>query len=236
MQNIYTHKKNFTGSTVTLTGDEHHHATRSCRVKIGEVICVTDGCGKRVEARIISIDSHSLTAEVGRDISGAGEPACEITVALSMIKPSRFEIAIEKCTELGAVRFVPLITERCTVKPGGVRLDRLRKIACEAARQSGRSLIPEIIPPVDIMEYFSYGESYILVAAASATMSMEKALKSITGRQAFTLAIGPEGDFTGGELKHLTACGAVLFSLGGLTLITETAAITATALAVNTML
>ena len=140
MQNFYTSKDNFTDKTVRLSGEEHHHATRSCRVKIGEIIGVTDGCGKRVYARIGVIDSQSLTAVIERDVSDVGEPDSEITVAISVIKPARFEIAVEKCTELGVRHFVPLLTERCEQDISNrLKIERLSRIALEAAKQSGRS-------------------------------------------------------------------------------------------------
>ena len=152
MQNFYSNSANFTTDTVILTGEEHHHATRSCRVKIGECIGVTDGRGKRVEARIKTIDSNTLTAEIERDVSGAGELTVEISVALALIKPARFEFAVEKCTELGARRFIPVIANRCMVKPDRIKTTRLRQITREAAKQSGRSWIPEILQPIELEE------------------------------------------------------------------------------------
>jgi len=235
MQNFYTNKNNFTGSTVTLTGEEYHHATRSSRVKIGEVIGVTDGCGRRVEARISSIDSRSLTAVIERDASGVGESVVKITVALSLIKPSRFEIAVEKCTELGAVRFVPLMVKRCTVKPESVKLNRLRRIVREAAKQSGRSLVPEVTPPVDIKSAFSSGKGEIIIATLTTPHSLINILDTISSKRHIALVIGPEGDFTDDELNYLGDCGAVTFTLGELILRSETAAIAATAQIVNLM-
>ena len=82
MQNFTADRLKFTDTTVILTGEEHHHATRSCRVRIGELIGVTDGFGKRVVARIEAIDSRTLTAVIERDVSGDGEPSLEITLIL----------------------------------------------------------------------------------------------------------------------------------------------------------
>ncbi len=229
MQNFFTDSVHFSNDTVTLTGEEHHHATRSCRVKTGELIGVTDGRGKRVEARIEAIDSSTLTAVIERDVSGFGEPAVEITLALSIIKPARFELAVEKCTELGARRFIPVIAQRCMVKPDRINTERLRRIAREAAKQAGRSWIPEIAEPVELSEFDAPVNCRLLVASMNTESDIGKVLQQIRQAASLTIVIGPEGDFTGEELELLTQKGALLFSLGGLTLRSETAAIAATA-------
>ena len=239
MQNFYSERKNFIANKVTIVGKEHHHATRSCRVKPGEVIGITDGCGRRVAARIESIESDNLTAVIERDISGIGEPVTDIIMALSLIKPSRFELALEKCTELGAGQFIPLLTERCGYKPECLRSERLLRIVFEAAKQSGRSRVPSINSPVDLKELFGKKEPAdvkgkpVFVAVRLAEKSLEDALSSFMGVKALTLVIGPEGDFTDIELEYMKSIGAIPFSLGGLTLRSETAAIIATALSVS---
>ena len=233
MQNFFTESSCFTETKVTLTGEEHHHATRSCRVKTGEIICVTDGCGKRVEARIQSIDSTSLTAEIVRDLSGIGEPAADITVALAVINPARFEIAVEKCTELGVRRIIPVEARRCTVKPDRLKLDRLRRIACSAAKQSGRSRVPDILYPVRMDEFAAQAVFPVMAAWKDAEYDFEKAFMKVEDKTEITIIIGPEGDFTEQEFGLLKKKWGVFFSLGGLTLRSETAAITAAALFVN---
>ena len=233
MQNFFTESSHFTEATVTLTGDEHHHATRSCRVKTGEIICVTDGCGKRVEARIEAIDSTSLTAVIVRDLSGIGEPAADITVALAIINPARFEIAVEKCTELGVRRIVPVIARRCTVKPDRLKLDRLRRIAGEASKQSGRSWVPDILYPVGMAEFAAQAAFPVLAAWKDAENNIDKAFLRVKSRDEITLLFGPEGDFSDKEIELLKQRDAVFFSLGGLTLRSETAAVVSTALVVQ---
>ena len=234
MQNFYTSKDNFTDKTVRLSGEEHHHATRSCRVKIGEIIGVTDGCGKRVYARIGVIDSQSLTAVIERDVSDVGEPDSEITVAISVIKPARFEIAVEKCTELGVRHFVPLLTERCEQDISNrLKIERLSRIALEAAKQSGRSWVPEIVPPINLVDFLKKSKGSVLAASQKADKSLEMVYSFIKDNNKLTLVIGPEGDFADGEYNAMIEHGVLLFSMGELTLRTETAGIAATTLVVN---
>lgn len=213
MLTFYTPKDNFTDTTVRLSGEEHHHATRSCRVKAGEIIGVLDGCGRRVLARIDAIDSHSLTAVIERDVSGAGEPDIEITVALSVIKPARFETAVEKCTELGARHFIPLVADRCEPHISGrLKIERLKRIALEAAKQSGRSWVPDISSPVGLVEFLQQTGGSVLAASQRADKSLEKVFRNIMDSKKVTLVIGPEGDFTDEEYTAMYESGALPFS------------------------
>ena len=230
MQTFYAPKEAFAGSTVVLTGDEYRHAARSCRVRVGEIIGVTDGCGRRVEARIETIDGSAVTAGIVDDVSGIGEPAFGITVAPAVIKPSRFEQAVERCTELGARRFLPVIARRCETAPDRLNYERMNRIAFEAAKQSRRSWLPRIEHPVMLTDIFEHAEGTVLAALQSAEYEMDAALKAVDTSGGVTIVIGPEGDFTDEERDVLLTGGAVPVSLGGLTLRTETAAIAATVL------
>ncbi len=230
MQNFYAPTDAFTDSAVILTGDDYFHATRSCRVRPGEVIAVTDGLGKRVEARITAIDAQSLTAETVQDISGAGELDTPLTLALALIKPSNFELALEKCTELGIRRIIPLVTMHTNQQPEKMKRERIEKILLAAAKQSGRSYFPVLEDPLPLLDLFDHCEGGIVVAAKQAEQDMEKALKTVSGKDNITIVIGPEGDFSQEEYDVLITAGASPVTLGGLTLRSETAAITAVSL------
>jgi len=216
---------------VILTGDEYHHATRACRVRIGDRMGVTDGRGRRVEARIVEIDRTTLQAQVVRDLSGRGEPPADITLALALIKPARFETAVEKCTELGVRRIVPLLLKRCERENTRLNPDRVRRIVLEAVKQSGRSWIPEIESPQELEPVCRRG-GLLLAALQEAEQGIAPTLLREQSAREITILIGPEGDFTPEERTLMTGCGVIPVSLGGLTLRAETAAIAATALTV----
>lgn len=219
-----------------LLGEEHHHATHSCRVKTGELIGVTDGCGRRVHARIDAIDSHSLTAVIEKDVSGQGEPDAEITVALSVIKPARFEIAVEKCTELGVRRIVPLVAKLCKHDISQrLKIERLRKIALEAAKQSGRSWIPEVTFPIGLSDFLKQSNGSVFTASKKADKGFEDVFTYRMDKRIITLVIGPEGDFTEEEYDLLSRYSDALFSLGELIMRSETAGIIATFCAVSAL-
>jgi len=234
MQNFIAEPEGFTGTTVTIDGDEHHHATRSCRVRPGEIIGVTDGAGKRVEARIAIVESRALTAEIIRDISGMGEPSVATTVALSLIKSARFELAAEKCTELGVRRIVPVTARRCTAGGAKFNAERIRRIVREAAKQSGRSWIPEVAALATVADIVAETRGTVLAALTDAEETVTEALAGLTGTAGPVMVIvGPEGDFTDEERDMLVAGGALPVSLGGLILRSETAAIAAVAAVVR---
>jgi len=231
MQNFYAPTESFSENTVTLSGDEYFHATRSCRVRPGEIIAVTDGVGKRVEARITDIDAEILHAEITKDVSGIGELDTHISLALALIKPANFELAAEKCTELGVRRILPLISANTNVRPDRLKVARLEKITHAAAKQSGRSFLPEIAEPIPLLDLYSHVNGEVIVASTHAEQDMEKALKSLSDEHDLTIVIGPEGDLTDEEYDVLATAGAKSVSLGGLTLRSETAAIAAMSLA-----
>jgi len=229
MQNFYTPSEHFIGGRAILTGDERHHAARVCRVRIGDRIGVTDGRGRRMEACVEEIDRTNLVARFVRDLSGQGEPASDIALALALIKPARFETAVEKCTELGVRRFIPLMVKRCERESARLNPERLRRIALESAKQSGRSWIPEIESPAGL-ESVCRREGLRFAALQEAQEEAVSGVIREHPRENITLLIGPEGDFTPEERSIMTQSGVKPISLGGLTLRAETAAIATTAL------
>jgi 16S rRNA (uracil1498-N3)-methyltransferase len=234
MQNYLTSADLLGTDTVSLIGDEYFHATRACRARVGDVIGVSDGLGRRVEARIERIDHTILEARIERDLSGTGEPASPITLALSLIKPTRFEIAVEKCTELGVRRIIPVTAKRCEQESRRLNPDRLQRIATEAAKQSGRSRIPELDPASDLAAVCEKG-ALLLSARQDAERAILPGLVQTAPASGVILLIGPEGDFTPEEHEYLAEKGAVPVTLGGLILRAETAAIAGVALIVTAL-
>jgi len=227
MQNFFTPSEMFNNDRVIITGEEHHHATRSTRVKPGEIIAVTDGMGKRVHAKIVSIDSGKLIAGIEKDISGIGENKIFVTIALSIIHPSHFETAIEKCTEIGVRRFIPLIADRSMFKPERIKKERMVKIIKEAAKQSGRSFFPEIADETTIEELFnsvSGKRKTFFYASKDSSKPISEFLPDIRNDSEIIIVIGPEGDFSKSETELMDSMGACSFNLGGLVLRSETAA------------
>lgn len=225
MQTFVADTVAFIENVVTITRDEHHHATRSCRVRHGEQIAVTDGAGRRVIARINRIDGESLDAEIEEDVSGRGELVASVAIALAMITPARFETAAEKCTELGVRSIMPVHASRCEGSGSRLKTDRVRRIVREAAKQSGRSWIPDVREPIDIAVLAESADGPILVGSSESEIPLSTYTEDIRGAGRCTVLIGPEGDFTPKEHDMFQRNDAALFTLGGLVLRAETAAI-----------
>jgi 16S rRNA (uracil1498-N3)-methyltransferase len=139
---------------------------------------------------------------------------------------------VEKCTELGVRRVIPLAAKRCERGSARLNLVRLRRIALEAAKQAGRSWIPEIAPVADIKSVCR-GGGVLRPDLKGAELRVGEALARFPAAEWVTMLIGPEGDFTAMERVHMAGLGVVPVNLGGLTLRAETAAIAATALIVS---
>ncbi len=229
MQNFFAPPERFSGDSIVLDGDEYRHAARVCRVRTGEIIGITDGRGRRVEARVGTIGRDFLEAAMERDVSGLGEPTADITLALALIKPSRFEEAVEQCTELGVRRIVPVRMERCERESFRIRDDRLARITLEAAKQSARSWIPEIADTATIDEVCAR-PGFIIAAIPGSRGTIREAVAQADKRGNVTVIVGPEGDFSPEEAASMTDRGVVPASLGGLILRAETAAAVAVAL------
>ena len=151
----------------------------------------------------------------------------------------KFEWVLQKCTEVGVGRFVPMITERSVVRDGesvaGGKLERWRRILTEAAEQSGRGRVPELAAPVESDKGMAELEGFArsLIASTEAQDSgLENCLRGCSriGGVSIALFVGPEGGFTEDELERGRASGAIPFSLGERILRTETAAVVASSL------
>lgn len=234
MQNFLAAPESFGADTVVLTGDEYTHATRSCRVRIGEEIGVTDGAGRRLIARISHIDRHELTASVTEDVSGAGELPFELTIGLAVIKASRFETAVEKCTELGVRRIVPLMADRCEPNSAHrLKHDRLARIALSAAKQAGRSYVPVIDNPCTVDAFLESADMAVIAASQHAGNELRAVLAALPEDTARAILIGPEGDFSDREYDLFETHAVRGGTLGGLVLRAETAAMVAAAFAAS---
>ncbi len=196
------------------------------RLKIGEKIVLSNGQKEEVEATIIESNKKYIEVSVGKVTKPAREPKKSVTLFSAILKRENFELVVQKATELGATKIVPLMTER-TVKTGFNR-ERLEKIIKEASEQSGRTTVPEIAEPtkfVEAIDEVNPKESVLFDLSGSPLTSNLSPLSCIF--------IGPEGGFTDQEVKIAKDAGIKIGSLGDLTLRGETAAIIATHIAIN---
>jgi len=219
------------GSRAVLTGSHAQHLSRVLRAKIcQEFDIAADGELRR--GRIVHIDDTRVEFELGDPIHVP--TALDVTLALSIFKFDRMEWAIEKCTELGVNRIIPVIaarTEKHLAAAADKRVDRWRRLATQASEQSRRVAAPEISPPTHIKELLAIpASSRIVLSEIEQDTTLKDALTAVQSTQGLALAIGPEGGWTENELKLFSEAGWKPASLGGTILRVETAAIVALAI------
>lgn len=159
------------------------------------------------------------------------ETSVDITVIMSLIKNDKFDLCVQKLTELGVKRIVPYIAKRSVVKEGkgNNKLDRLRKIAKEASEQSHRNFIPEICNFISFKDLAKYKSDVNILAYEKE----EKKLCDLKGLKSISVLIGPEGGFEKEEVFKIVDLGFSSVSLGKRILRAETAAIYLTSLIVG---
>ncbi len=218
------------GDRATLIGSQAAHLSRVLRAREGQDFDITDGARVR-RGRVVSVSDTRVEFELGEDVAVAAVP--EITVLLSIFKFGRMEWAIEKLTELGAFRTVPLIAQRTDshlAAAAAKRVERWRRIAREAAQQSRRVTPPEIALPVRFNDALALSASTrIVLSEAEGQCTLKQAL---AGGAPVALALGPEGGWTADELLAFAGARWIPASLGPTILRAETAAIAAVAIAV----
>jgi 16S rRNA (uracil1498-N3)-methyltransferase len=220
------------GSRAALTGEHARHLAEVLRARVGQAFEISTGSELR-HGEIVSVHPDRVEFALGRTISHPER--ARISVALSIFKFDRMELAIEKCTELGVAHIVPVIaarTEPHLAAAANKRVDRWRRIAREASEQARRISPPTIDRPVKLKEAITLSEEQRVVLSE---MEKQHQLKDAISPEAESvlLAFGPEGGWKQVELDLFHQAGWRSASLGGTILRTETAAIAAVAIALS---
>jgi 16S rRNA (uracil1498-N3)-methyltransferase len=220
------------GNHAAITGDHADHLVRVLRARTGQEFDIAAGAVVR-RGRITSIAPDRVEFELAEEVPAAATP--NITLVLAIFKFDRMEWAIEKCTELGVARVVPVIARRTDAhlaSAAAKRAERWCRIAVQAAEQSRRSVPPEITDPIKLQDAISLpARTRIVLSESEAQTQLRAALQS--AKQDILLAFGPEGGWTEEELHLFQDHGWISASLGPTILRAETAAIAATAIAIS---
>jgi len=222
----------FSGTHAALTGDHADHLIRALRARVGQEFDIATGATVR-RGRIVTIEDGRVEFELGEEVPAAAIP--NVTLLLAVFKFDRMEWAIEKCTELGVSRIVPVIARRTDAHLASAatkRAERWRRIALQSSEQSRRAAPPEI---TDAMKFPAAtalpGHLRIVLAESEKQTSLRDVLDSADGE--ILLAIGPEGGWAEDELQLFQKAGWTCASLGSTILRAETAAIAAVAVAIS---
>ncbi|HWD91073.1 MAG TPA: RsmE family RNA methyltransferase [Verrucomicrobiae bacterium] len=220
---------------LTLAGREAHHALHVLRVRTGEEVTILDGAGQEFLCRVENFDRDKVHLAV-LEKKSIPAPPCQITLLQAVPKGKIIESIIQKATELGVARIVPLLTERTVMeldeKDARKKAEKWQQIAMEAIKQCGAAWLPQVELPVRPEAFLARKESFELPLIASLHAGAEhprnyfQKFELQHGRKprSACIWIGPEGDFTPGEVSAIVSAGALPITLGRLVLRVETAA------------
>jgi 16S rRNA (uracil1498-N3)-methyltransferase len=237
------------GNTAALTGEHASHLSRVLRARIGQEFDIASGDSVR-RGTITSISAERVEFALGEE--AAGNVPVKLTLVLAIFKFDRMEWAIEKCTEIGVARIIPVIARRTDAHlaaAAGKRHERWLRIGLQAAEQSRRAAPPEILAPIKFKELGSVSPASLAGSGTAVEVNVRSALIVLAESEANTalrdvltpsasdaiLAIGPEGGWTEDELRWFAESGWTAASLGETILRAETAAIVAAALALDAL-
>jgi 16S rRNA (uracil1498-N3)-methyltransferase len=214
-------------STIELTAEQARQLRTVLRLRPGDALTLFDGSGREAGATLTQLTGTSATASVISVTRPLREPGLRLTIGLALIKPAAFELAVQKLTELGLARIVPLITDRAVVSYRDARdwerrAVRLERILREAAEQAERVTLPELAAPMRLPDLLDRQPVVALVERSDA-----EPLRRIPFVADTALAIGPEGGWSPAERVLLEQRAWAAASLGNLILRAETAAIAA---------
>ena len=229
---FFVDPKNISNSNFTLDKTESNHLLKVLRVKVGSEIWLTDGSGNSYRAILQTYRSNIVGGKILQVLPQYSENIFEISCAIGILKKNKMDLVVEKATELGVTRIIPLILDRSIKRD--VNIVRLYRIAQATVKQCGRSVIPEIFNPIRLDDLLKiYGNDNLIVCHKSGKLIDSRLLKSAKNKKEILLFIGPEGDFSKSEIIQLKKHNAKFINLGNRRLRSETAVITALSLLNN---
>jgi 16S rRNA (uracil1498-N3)-methyltransferase len=219
-----------------LVGEHANHLVRVLRARVGEEFDIATSAAVR-RGRITSVTDDRVEFELNEEVAAAN--LSEITLLLAIFKFDRMEWAIEKCTELGVSRIVPVIARRTDTHLAAAstkRVERWQRIARQASEQARRTTPPEIALPIKVAEALNLQAALRIVLAESEGRTLLRdAVNPQAASEGIVLSVGPEGGWTEDELELFQNAGWISASLGNTILRAETAAIAATAIVASTL-
>ncbi len=239
MHKFFTPKENFIENTAKILGDDVKHLYKVLRLNEGDKIVLNNCDGDEFLAEIRTITKQEVIVDIEEKLEINNESEVKIYLFQGLPKAQKMDLIVQKGTELGITEFIPTLTERVDIKLKGEfkKLDRLNRIALEAAKQSKRTIIPKVTEPVSFEDALKRMESLDLVIVpyenaenfGIKTLFNDENIDTSKIKKVGIL-VGPEGGFELNEISRLKENGAYIVTLGSRILRTETAGFVATSL------
>jgi len=221
---------NLTDQTVTLTADEARHLRDVLRLNAGDEVYVFDGAGREFRCTVIKTARDAAELHIEAEVEPAKpESQLQLNLCVALLKGEKFDLVVQKATELGVRRITPLVTRYADIhlrdqSDAAKRVARWQRIALEAAKQSGRAFVPEISLPVAFESLEIDGVCVMFSERGG------EALETLQPSKTITALVGSEGGWSDEEIESARARNFHVITLGGRVLRAETAAISITAL------
>lgn len=225
---------------VTLEADEARHLRDVLRLKSGDEIYAFDGLGREFQCTITEIGKNSAKLTVLSEATPARtESPLSLTVAVALLKGEKFDLVTQKVTELGVTHIVPVMTRLADIRlrdanDADIRVQRWQRIALEAAKQSGRALVPEVSKPVPFASLVARSnvrdQRSVMFSEREGQSFSDFRMNLTKSPQSIVALVGSEGGWTDEEISLAREHDWSIVTLSGRTLRAETAAITATVL------
>ena len=230
MNRFFVNPEKIINNVVTINGEDAIHILKVLRLKEGDLIEVCDGMGTDYKGTLIKVAKEEVEVLLEDPKPSIGEPQIRVTLYQGIPKSSKMDLVIQKCVELGVYSIVPVVTARTVVdlsSPGKEqkKVARWQKIAEEAAKQSGRGIIPNVHEPVSydtVMDQVS-DPIKLIPWEEERNTGLREALQSIDRAGDISILIGPEGGFEEAEVMKAKERGWKVVTLGPRILRTETA-------------
>jgi 16S rRNA (uracil1498-N3)-methyltransferase len=222
------------GDEAVLGRDLSHRLRHVLRLRPGARVVLVDGQGGEYEAELTDVSSPAVRVAILSRRGGLPDPRTRVVLYQSIVKGDRFDWVLEKGTEIGVAKFVPLLSRRGVVRPRpgrSERKERWLRIITEAAEQCGRSYLPDLAAPAALSEALESAEGLRLLPwEAERATTLRQALQEAVGKgrkapPAVSIFVGPEGGFARQEVDRAVELGALAVSLGPRTLRSETAGV-----------
>ena len=217
--------------TFELDAEQANHARRVLRLDMGDTLEVFDGAGQVGTARVVEAGKRMTIQIIERHEAPRPRPWIDLAVAIP--KGGRADVMVEKASELGADRLIPLLTDRSVVEPRGGKLERFERLALESAKQCGRNWVMQVDEPApldDLIAQADHDLKLIADVAADGPRAVQNVHSEAKGAKRVIVLIGPEGGWTDRERNAAFSAGFLEWRLAPNVLRIETAATAALAI------
>ena len=241
MHKFFTPEEYISNEKAKIIGDDVKHIYKVLRLNSGDKVIINNCNGMEFLGEINSISKTEVIVDILEKLTTNNESNIKISLFQGMPKAQKMDLIVQKGTELGVYEFIPVITERVDVKLKGdfKKIDRLNKIAKEAAKKSKTTIIPKVLDVVDfnyVIDNMSNYDLFIVPYENAESYGVKALIKDLESKgikeniKKVAVLIGPEGGFEDEEISMLKDKGAYIITLGNRILRTETAGFTAASL------